>query len=55
MAGTIKQDAEGMAKALALLAQNALDDKSLMDGTKDYKVDKKVNKIRIAYGKYLGE
>lgn len=55
MAGTIKQDAEGMAKALALLAQNALDDKDLMDGTKDYNVDKKVDKIRIAYGKYLGE
>ena len=55
MAGTIKQDAEGMAKAIALLAQNALDDKDLMDGTDSYNKDKKVNKIRIAYGKYLGE
>lgn len=55
MAGTIKQDADGMAKALLLLAQNALDDKDLMDGTKDYNVDKKAAKIRIAYGKYLGE
>lgn len=55
MAGTIKQDADGMSKALLLLAQNALDDKDLMDGTKDYNVDKKAAKIRIAYGKYLGE
>lgn len=44
-----------MAKAIALLAQNALDDKDLMDGTDSYNKDKKVNKIRIAYGKYLGE
>ncbi len=55
MAGTIKQDADGMAEAIALLAQNALDDKELMDGTKDYNVDKKAAKIRIAYGKYLGD
>ncbi len=55
MAGTIKQDADGMAKAIALLTQNALDEKDLMDGTKDYNVDKKAAKIRIAYGKYLGE
>lgn len=55
MAGTIKQDAEGMAKAIALLTQNALDEKDLMDGTKDYNVDKKAAKIRIAYGKYLGD
>ena len=55
MAGTIKQDADGMAKAIALLTQNALAEKDLMDGTKDYNVDKKAAKIRIAYGKYLGE
>ena len=56
MAGTIKQDAEGMATALALVAGNALDEgKALLDGTGDYSVDKDVAKIRIAYAKYLGE
>ncbi|MGX8833563.1 galactose ABC transporter substrate-binding protein [Amedibacillus sp. YH-ame6] len=55
MHGTIKQDAEGMAKAIALLVGNANGDKALMDGTKDYNVDKDVAKIRIAYAQYLGE
>lgn len=55
MAGTITQDAEGMAKALTLLSQNVLGGKKLMDGTTDLNVDKDAAKIRIAYGKYLGE
>lgn len=54
MAGTIKQDAEGMAKALAKLASNAMNGKPLLDGTDDYNKDKDVAKIRIAYEKYLG-
>jgi len=54
MAGTIKQDAEGMAKALALLAKNAIDGKCLLDGTDDYTKDEGVAKIRIPYEKYLG-
>jgi len=54
MAGTIKQDAEGMAKALALLAKNAIDGKGLLDGTDDYTKDEGVAKIRIPYEKYLG-
>lgn len=54
MAGTIKQDAEGMAKALALLAKNAIDGKDLLDGTDDYIKDEGVAKIRIPYEKYLG-
>lgn len=55
MAGTIKQDADGMAKAITLLAGNANGGKELMDGTKDYNIDKDVAKIRIPYAKYLGE
>lgn len=55
MVGTIKQDAEGMAKAIALLAGNVNSGKKLMDGTSDYNVDKDVAKIRIAYAQYLGE
>jgi methyl-galactoside transport system substrate-binding protein len=56
MAGTIKQDAEGMAEAIAHIAKNALEDgKGLLDGTDKYSVDESVAKIRIAYAKYLGE
>lgn len=54
MTGTIKQDAEGMSKAIALLASNGLGSGSLMDGTDSYNVDDDVAKIRIAYAKYLG-
>ena len=55
MVGTIKQDADGMAEALLLLAKNGLEQGDLMQGTKDYHVDQSVDKIRIAYAKYLGE
>lgn len=56
MAGTIKQDAEGMAEAIAKLTENSLsEDKDLLDGTEEYSVDDNVAKIRIAYSKYLGE
>ncbi|MEF9920997.1 MAG: galactose ABC transporter substrate-binding protein [Erysipelotrichaceae bacterium] len=55
MMGTIKQDADGMAKAIALLVGNANDGKKLLDGTKDYNIDKDAAKIRIAYAQYLGE
>ena len=56
MAGTIKQDAEGMAEAIAHIAKNAFEDgKGLLDGTDKYSVDESVAKIRIAYAKYLGE
>ena len=55
MAGTVQQDANGMAEALALLCTNALGEgKGLMDGTEKFEVDDTVRKIRIAYGKYLG-
>lgn len=57
MTGTIKQNAESMAKAITLLTENALSngEKSLMDSTENYNVDDSVNKIRISYAKYLGE
>ncbi|MBE6596622.1 MAG: galactose ABC transporter substrate-binding protein [Ruminococcaceae bacterium] len=56
MTGTIKQDAEGMAKAISKLVKNVLDGKdSLLHGMSEYKVDDTVSKIRIAYSKYLGE
>ena len=57
MTGTIRQDAESMAKAITLLTENALSngEKSLMDSTENYNVDDSVNKIRISYAKYLGE
>ncbi len=55
MAGTIMQDAGGMADALILLAKNAVsEDSALMAGTESLDVDESVNKIRIAYAKYLG-
>lgn len=56
MAGTVAQDAKGMAAALALLTGNALDEsRGLMDGTDDLSVDEAVRKIRIPYAKYLGQ
>jgi len=55
MTGTIKQDAEGMAKGITLIAGNGINKKAIMDGTSSYNVDQNVAKIRIAYAKYLGE
>ena len=54
MAGTIKQDAVGMATVLAHLAANAVAGKPLLDGSEAYAMDANVAKIRIAYEKYLG-
>ena len=55
MAGTIKQDAEGMAVAIQRIVSNALANQDLLEGTDDLHKDKDVAKIRIAYAKYLGE
>ena len=55
MTGTVRQDAEGMAKAVAHLTKNRVGGKELMDATDRYNVDKGVSKIRIAYGTYTGE
>jgi len=55
MNGTIKQDADGMAEAIAFLTKNAAEGKDLMDGTDSYNISPKVsNKIYIPYGTYTG-
>ncbi len=56
MTGTIKQDAEGMAKGIAFLTQNAASGKELMDGTDSFNISENVaNKIYIPYATYTGE
>lgn len=56
MTGTIKQDAEGMANAIAFLAQNVAGGKGVMDGTDSYNISLNVsNKIYIPYAAYTGE
>ena len=57
MTGTIKQDAQGMADCISLLADNAVNGKDLLDGTDDYTKDTANNlnnKIYIAYQEYSG-
>ena len=56
MAGTIKQDAEGMAKAISKASENALGEgKGLLDDLGDVTIDDKVRKARVPYDVYLGE
>jgi methyl-galactoside transport system substrate-binding protein len=56
MTGTIKQDAEGMASCIALIAENVGDGKGIMDGTEGYRVDSEItNKIYIPYTEYAEE
>ena len=55
MAGTIKQDADGMAKAIKMCVENGLGGKALLDGMDKYNVDSGVAKLRIAYAVYLGD
>ena len=55
MAGTIKQDAEGMAQAILKSAQNGVNGKALFDSMSDYNIDSNVAKLRIPYAVYLGE
>lgn len=55
MSGTVKQDATGMAQALAHLTKNALsDDRDLMADTGAFTADEGTRKLRIHYEKYLG-
>jgi methyl-galactoside transport system substrate-binding protein len=55
MTGTIKQDAEGLAAAVAKIAANSLEGgKAMNDGLGNYNIDKDVFKVRIPYSKYLG-
>ena len=54
MIGTIKQDAEGMAKAITTITQNLLGSKSLFEGVDaDMVVDNW--RVNIPYQIYLGE
>lgn len=55
MTGTIKQDAEGMAKALAHLTNNVKSAADIMEGTENFVVDENVSKIRIPYDIYTGK
>lgn len=55
MAGTIKQDAEGMADIISKIASNGISGKNLLDGTDDLTIDETADKIRISYDIYLGE
>jgi len=53
MTGTIKQDAEGMAEAIAFLTQNVAEGKAVMDGTDSYNISENVS--NIPYAAYTGE
>ncbi len=56
MAGTIKQDAEGMSSAIMIAVKNGIDGKGLIEGMgEDYGIDTGVSKIRVHYSVYLGE
>ena len=55
MAGTVKQDADGMADALRLASESALAGESLTAKLGDYTIDENVAKVRINYSAYLGE
>jgi len=55
MTGTIKQDAEAMAKTITKIGKNALENKNLLDDTDDLHIDDSSKKIRIPYSKYLGD
>ncbi|MCI8331516.1 MAG: substrate-binding domain-containing protein [Clostridiales bacterium] len=55
MTGTIKQDADGMATALAKTAKNGIENRTLLDDMSDYIIDEDTAKVRIPYDIYLGE
>lgn len=55
MAGTIKQDSEGMAEAIMKTISNGLDGEDVLTDMDDYQIDDKVDKVRIHYDVYLGE
>lgn len=55
MAGTIRQDAVGMADAIEEIAENVMEGDPLLHDMDEYAIDGNVAKIRIPYGVYLGE
>ncbi|OPZ36801.1 MAG: D-galactose-binding periplasmic protein precursor [Tenericutes bacterium ADurb.BinA155] len=54
MYGSVKQDAEAMAKCIAALSANVLDGKDYLAGTTYTWQASDVHKIRIPYAKYVG-
>ena len=54
MAGTVKQDAEGMAKALVDTMKNRLEKEDFIEGT-EYKLGEDKKSIRIDYQIYTGK
>ncbi|MCW6652542.1 galactose/glucose ABC transporter substrate-binding protein MglB [Aerococcaceae bacterium NML210727] len=54
MTGTVKQDAEGMAKAVFALGYNAAQGRDFVEGT-DYKYDETEVSVRIPYQPYVSE
>jgi len=55
MAGTIKQDHEGMANALLHLTQNGLAGGNLLSDVTEYHIDTDVAKVRVSYAIYTKE
>lgn len=54
MTGTVMQDAQAMASAVVLLAENIKNGEDLMANTDSYNVDETVDKIRVPYSIYSG-
>ncbi len=55
MAGTVKQDHQGMARAILHAVQNGLSGGNLLSGMTDYHVDSDVAKVRVSYSIYTAE
>ena len=55
MTGTIKQDAEGMAKGILDCVKNSIAGKAIFEGLDEENIDEGVAKLRIPYAVYLGE
>ncbi len=55
MTGTVRQDADGMAKALTAAVNSGLEGKDLTEALGDYTIDSDVAKVRINYSAYFGE
>ncbi len=55
MAGTIKQDGDGMAEAISMILQNHIGGKTATEGLDKFPIDNKALKIRIPYSVYTGE
>lgn len=55
MAGSIKQDAEGMAEAVATIAKNLIDGKDMFEGLNENFVREGSWKVNIPYGIYTGQ